>query len=156
MDYQWYAGASEADLWHDLQLSATIYSFECLESERENLAILCCTGSCVRFGERIHRTWNVLTGIRFMTAIRSCIPESTESTDNRPRDLYRLMWFTWKFLVSLLYEHKCLCYEMLSFRNNFLPECSIVFVLWNTRCSYYWNLCNGDELLFMLNFALFF
>ena len=58
----------------------------------ESPTIFCCTGSRVRFGERIHRTRNVLTGIRFMTPICSCIPETTY---NRPRDLYNLStWFT--------------------------------------------------------------
>ena len=36
MDYKGDAAASEADLPRDLQLSGTIYSLECLESEGEN------------------------------------------------------------------------------------------------------------------------
>ena len=61
----------------------------------ESPVIFCCTGSRVRFGEKIHRTRNVLTGIRFMTPICSCIPETTYIFYNRPRDLYNLsMWFT--------------------------------------------------------------
>ena len=35
VDYKWEAAASEPDLPHDFQLSATIYSLECLESEEE-------------------------------------------------------------------------------------------------------------------------
>ena len=61
----------------------------------ESPAIFCCTGSRVRFGERIHRTRNVLTGIRFTTPICSCIPETTYIFYNRPRYLYtQSMWFT--------------------------------------------------------------
>ena len=55
VNYKWNATASEADLRHDFRLSATIYSLECLESEKENSAIFNCTGSRVRFEERIHR-----------------------------------------------------------------------------------------------------
>ena len=71
---------------------------------RRNPAFFYCTGSRVRFEDRIHRTWNVLSSIRLMTPIRICI---SESTDNRPRDLY---WYgsLGMFLVSLLYERKCL------------------------------------------------
>ena len=61
--YTWDATVSEADLRHDFRLSATIYSLECLESEGENPEICYCAGSSVRFEERIHRTWNTLTGI---------------------------------------------------------------------------------------------
>ena len=82
------------------------------ESEGENPAIFCCTGSRVRFEETIHRTWNVLTGIRFMTPIRSC---TVESTDNRPRDLY---WCSslGMFLVSFLYERRFLRIELLKIK----------------------------------------
>jgi len=74
VDYKWDAAASKADLRHYFRLSsATIYSLECLESEGENLAIFYCTGSRVRFDERIHRTWNGLTGILFMSPIRSSL-----------------------------------------------------------------------------------
>ena len=41
--------------------------------------------------------------LRFMTPNRGCIPEST---DNRPRDLFR--GSLGMFLSSLLYERKCL------------------------------------------------
>ena len=92
VDYQRDAEASEVDLQHDFRLSATAYIRECLESEGENPAIFCCTRSRVWFEESIHRTWNVLTGIQFMTQIRGCIPEST---DNRLHDLYQSMSFTW-------------------------------------------------------------
>ena len=90
--------------------SATIYSLEWLESEGEKPPIFCCTGSRVRFEERIHRTWNVLTGILFMTTIRSCI--LLESTDNRPRDLKRCGSHG-MLLVSLLYDRKCLRIDLL-------------------------------------------
>ena len=71
------------DMRHDFRLSAIIYSLECLESEGENPAIFYSTGSRVRFQERIHLTWNVLTGWSshlIYDSIRSCI---RESTDNR-------------------------------------------------------------------------
>ena len=63
----------------------------------------------MRFEERIHRTSNVLTGIRFMTPIRSCILESTE---NRPRDLYPCGSLG-MFLVSVLYERKYLRVDLI-------------------------------------------
>ena len=48
-------------------------------------------------------------GIRFMTPIRSCIAESTDNS--RPRDLY---WCSLgMFLVSFLYERKCLRIDLL-------------------------------------------
>ena len=50
--YTWDATVSEADLRHGFRLSATIYSFECLESEGENPEICYCAGSSVRFEER--------------------------------------------------------------------------------------------------------
>ena len=56
VDYKWHAAASKVDLRHDFRLPATIYSLECLESEGENPAIFYCTGSRVRFDERIHLT----------------------------------------------------------------------------------------------------
>ena len=89
---------------------------------RRNPAIFYCTGSRVRFEERIHRSWNVLTGIRFMIPIRICIPEST---DNRPRDL------NWcgslgMFLVSLLYEPKCLRTDLIKI-NCCL---NVPFIIW--------------------------
>ena len=56
VDYKWEAAASKVDLRHDFRLPATIYSLECLESEGENPVIFYCTGSRVRFDERIHLT----------------------------------------------------------------------------------------------------
>ena len=53
MDYKLDGAASEADLRHDFRLSATPYSFECLESEGENLAIFYWAGSRARIEERI-------------------------------------------------------------------------------------------------------
>ena len=63
--------------------------------------------SC-EFEETIHRTWNVLTGIRFLTPICSCV---AESTDNRPRDLY---WCSslGMYLVYFLYESRCLWIDL--------------------------------------------
>ena len=140
-------------------------------SERKNSAIFCCTGSRVRFEETIHRTWNVLTGIRFMTPIRSCI---AESTDNRPRDLY---WCSslGMFLVSFLYERRCLRIELLKIKCslNFPFNIWFLYVLnrkrlfcgtpdATTRKEFFyllissWNLCHSDGVLFMPFCALFF
>ena len=83
---------------------------------------LYCTGSRVRFEERIHGTWNVLTGSRFITPNRSGIPEST---DNRPRDLYRCGSLG-MFLVSLLYELKCLRIDLF----NINCCLNVPFIIW--------------------------
>ena len=104
MDYKWEAVASKADLRHDFRLSATIYSLEFLQSEGGNPAIFYYTGSRVRFDERIHRTWNGLTGIRFTTPIRSCIPESTEM-DNRKtsQSFYPRAW-PWSSIPKKIWQ----------------------------------------------------
>ena len=39
--------------------------------------------SCEDWRKNIHRTWNVLTGIPFMTPTRSCIPKSKDSMIRR-------------------------------------------------------------------------
>ena len=92
-----------------------------------------------------------------MTPIRSCI---AESTDNRPRDLY---WCSslGMFLVSFLYERRCLRIDLLKincclyvpFNIWFLCVESITFVLRNTQRNdsegiFYllissWNLCHS-------------
>ena len=52
-------GSNEADLRHDFRMSATIYSLAWLESEGEDPAIFCCTGSRVRLKESIkHETFS--------------------------------------------------------------------------------------------------
>ena len=106
-----------------------------------------------------------------MTPIRSCIPEST---DKRPRDPYRC-GLLGMFLVSLLYERKCLKIDLLKvkcclnvpFIIWFLYVLnSITFVLRNTRRNDWEGIClfadkqlkfmHSNEPLFMLNFVLFF
>ena len=58
-----------------------------------------------------------------MTPIRRCIQGRT---DNRPRDLYRCGSLG-MFLVSLLYERKCL--KNWSYKNKLLPECSVYYLV---------------------------
>ena len=127
--------------------------------------------SCEVWGNNPWRTWNVLTGIRLMTPIRSCI---AESTDNRPRDLY---WCSslGMFLVSFLYERRCLRIELLKIKCSL----NVPFNIWflyvlnrkrlfcgtpdaTTRKEFFyllissWNLCHSDGVLFMPFCALFF
>ena len=58
-----------------------------------------------------------------MTPIRRCIPEST---DNRPRDLYQCGSIG-MFLVSLLYERKCLRIDLIKI-NCCL---NVAFIIWS-------------------------
>ena len=59
--------------------------------------------------------------LRFMTPNRSCI---LESTDNRPRDLFR--GSLRMFFVSLLYERKCLRIDL--FKIGYCLNVS--FIIW--------------------------
>ena len=107
------AATSEADPRHDFRLSTIIFSLECLESEGKNPANFYCTGSRVRFEERIHRTWNVLTGW------------SRHSIYNPAWSLP--MWFTRN--VPCIFAVWALMFKNWSYKNKLLPECSFYFLV---------------------------
>ena len=125
-----------------------IYSLKCLESEGENPAIFCCTGRRVWFEERIHRTWNLSTGIQFMTLNRSCIPESP---DNRPCNLYRSMWFTPN--VPCIFAVWTLMFKNWSFKNKSLSECSVYYLV--SLCVELDNVCFAEHPTEWLGWNLF-
>ena len=127
VDYKGNAAASEAELRHDFRLSGTIYPLECLESEGENQQsfIVREVVRGLRKESIEHETFYQAGGdIRFLTPIRRCIPEST---DNRPQVLY-LCGSLGMFLVSLLYELKCLRKDLIKI-NCCLNICSFDYLV---------------------------
>ena len=127
VDYKGDAAASEAELRHDFRLSGTIYPLECLESEGENQQsfIVQEVVRGLRKESIEHETfYQAGRDIRFLTPIRRCIPEST---DNRPQVLY-LCGSLGMFLVSLLYELKCLRKDLIKI-NCCLNICSFDYLV---------------------------
>ena len=126
MDYKGDAAASEAELRHDWRLSGTIYPLECLESEGEN--------------QQSFIVQEVVRGLRkecsnmkrfnrlveaFDLWLRS-VEYTPESTDSRPCDLYQC-GSRGMFLVSLLYERKCLRIDLIKI-NCCL---NVPFIIWS-------------------------
>ena len=68
----------------------------------------------------------------FMTPIRSCLPEST---DNRLHDLYRCGSLG-MFLVSLLYERKCLIIDLLKI--NCCLDVSFITLFLSVELDHFW------------------
>ena len=112
VDYKGDAAASEAELRHDFR-----------ENQQSFIVQEVVRG--LRKESIEHETFYQAGGdIRFLTPIRRCIPEST---DNRPQVLY-LCGSLGMFLVSLLYELKCLRKDLIKI-NCCLNICSFDYLV---------------------------
>jgi len=109
-----------SDLTFDL-LQQFSLSCHCMESEGENPAIFCFTGSRVRLKERIHRTWKVLTGIWFMTSILLYPAKSTQHPARSSS-----MWYAWN--VPCIFAVWAYMFKNWSLKTN--CYLNILFIVW--------------------------